>query len=343
MAELRIGINGVGRVGRNILRAAEQGFAGQARVVAMNDLVDAAAIAAALPRDSTYGRFPAEVEHIGGDRIRIGGAEVAVHHEEDARRVPWADHGVDVVMECSRFYLSSEKARVHLEAGARGVILSAPAKDDTPTVVLGVNHDTLGGTAIVSNASCTTNCLAPLARAVDESFGIVSGLISTTHAATTDQKIADGFGGTKDRALLNNILPVTTGAAQAIGRVLPHLQGRLSGSALRVPTTTGSVLEAVFLIQGEPSAGEVLTSLEEQARGINASTPSGRILYVGSEYQCSMDCVGASWSSMVYADNAMVVRCRDTCGLSLLKLTSFYDNEMGFSHRMVEMGLLMAG
>ena len=183
-----------------------------------------------------YGRFPAAVEQTAANKIRVGDHELTIYAEMDAANVPWGAHGVDIVFECTGFYLTTEKASAHLKGGARRVIVSAPCSDATDTVVVGVNHDILSAEhKIVSNASCTTNCLAPMTRAVDMSFPVKAGLMSTTHAATATQKVADTFGGGKNRATLNNVIPASTGAAVAVGKVLPHLNGKLNGTALRVP------------------------------------------------------------------------------------------------------------
>ena len=208
-------------------------------------------------------------------------------------------------------------------------------------MVVGVNHDILSAQhKIVSNASCTTNCLAPMTRAVDMSFPVKAGLMSTTHAATATQKVADTFGGGKNRATLNNVIPASTGAAVAVGKVLPHLNGKLNGTALRVPTDTGSVVEAVYQIDGTPSKEELVAALVRQRRrNINESTLLGQVITVSDYYECSRDCVGEPFSSMV-SDSPLVVPV-DGSG-SLVKLTSFYDNEMGFSHRMAELALIFA-
>ncbi|TFH04703.1 MAG: hypothetical protein E4H09_03205, partial [Spirochaetales bacterium] len=217
---------------------------------------------------------------------------------------------------------------------AKKVIISAPAKDDTHTVVVGVNHDTLkSGETIVSNASCTTNCLAPLTKAVDMSHKIIAGLMSTTHAATSTQRVADFFGGGKNRATLNNIIPASTGAAIAVGKVLPHLNGKLNGTALRVPTDTGSVVEVVYLLEGDVSKEDLAKSITENVKKINDSTIMKQVAYFGDYYECSQDCVGEPFSSMI-TDNLVVVNLG---GQTLVKATSFYDNEMGFSHRMAEL------
>jgi len=331
MDNVRVGFNGMGRIGKNVMRVILAKLDDRFEIVAGNDLVTAADIAASLPHDSVYGRYPAAVELVDETTIQVGRHRVALYSEKDASQVPWGEHAVDIVFECTGFYLSSDKASAHLTAGAKRVIVSAPCSDDTATVVVGVNHDTIGaGQRIVSNASCTTNCLAPLTKAVDMSYPVQAGLMSTTHAATATQNVADTFGGGKHRA--------TTGAAIAIGKVLPHLNGKLDGTALRVPTDTGSLVEAVYLVDGTPSKEEVLRALITNAAQINESSMFGQVMVVGDYYECSRDCVGEPFSSMV-SDNILVV---PTGSQSLIKATSFYDNEMGFSHRMVELALILA-
>ena len=340
MSKVRVGFNGMGRIGKNVMRVIVSKLNDRFEIVAGNDLVPAADIAASLPKDSVYGRFPAPVEQTADNTIRVGDHELTIYAEMDASNVPWGDHGVDIVFECTGFYLTTEKAGAHLAGGAKRVIVSAPCSDDTDTVVVGVNHDILTPDhKIVSNASCTTNCLAPMTRAVDLSFPVRGGLMSTTHAATATQNVADTFGGGKNRATLNNVIPASTGAAVAVGKVLPHLNGKLNGTALRVPTDTGSVVEAVYQVEGTPSKAELVAALAANADQINGSTLLGQVITVNDYYECSRDCVGEPFSSMV-SDSPLVVPVDDCC--SLVKLTSFYDNEMGFSHRMAELALIFA-
>jgi glyceraldehyde 3-phosphate dehydrogenase len=270
--------------------------------------------------------------------IKVGRHEITVYKEKDAANIPWGTHDVDIVFECTGFYLTTEKASAHLKGGAKKVIISAPAKDaETRTVVVGVNHDTLeSGDTIISNASCTTNCLAPLTQAVDMSHKIVAGLMSTTHAATSTQRVADFFGGGKNRATLNNVIPASTGAAIAVGKVLPHLNGKLNGTALRVPTDTGSVVEAVYIIEGDVTKEQLAASIAGNVKKINDSTLLGNTAYFGDYYECSQDCVGEAFSSMI-TDNLVLVPLG---GQTLVKATSFYDNEMGFSYRMAELAMI---
>lgn len=338
MTKVRVGVNGMGRIGKNIVRIIAEKVSDSVEIVAGNDLFSATEIAKAFRRDSIYGQFPVPIEVIGENQIKLGEQVMTVYGEKDAANIPWGKHDVDVVLECTRFYLTSAKAQAHLQAGAKKVIMSAPAKDDTKMVVVGVNHDTLtGDEQIVSNTSCTTNCYAPLTLAIDKSFPILSGLMCTTHAATSDQKIADTFGDTKNRSLLNNILPVNTGAAKAVGKVLPHLNGKLNATALRVPVNTGSVVEAVYLLEGERTPEEIAQALEANIPVINESTLMKQVLYFGDQYECSADCIGSPYSSMV-TPNILTI---PTGGNTLAKLTSFYDNEMGYSHRMVELAMMV--
>ncbi len=340
MKKLRVAFNGMGRIGKNVMRVIVQKFNDKIDIVAGNDLVPPDEIANSLPKDSVYGRFPVPVSLAANNVIRVGTHEITVYAQKDARNVPWGKHDVDVVFECTGFYLSQEKAQAHLDAGAKKVIISAPCSDNTKTVVVGVNHQSLSGEEkILSNASCTTNCLAPLVHCIDMSYKVVSGLISTTHAATATQRVADFFGGGKNRATLNNVIPASTGAAKAVGKVLPHLNGKLNGTALRVPTDTGSVVEAVLLLKGEHKIEEIVAAAKQNAEKINLSTIMGQVIYVGDWYECSRDCVGEPFSSMVMDDMLAIA----TEGFTHLKATSFYDNEMGFSHRMVELALISSG
>ncbi len=340
MAKIRVAFNGMGRIGKNVMRVIVEKFNDKIEIVAGNDLVPAKEIAQGLPKDSIFGRFPVEVSLVSDNVIKVGDHTITVYAEKDANNIKWADHNVDVVFECTGFYLTTEKAQAHINAGAKRVIVSAPCNDTTKTVVLGVNHtDINADDRIISNASCTTNCLAPMTKALDDTYKVISGLISTTHAATATQKVADAFGGGKNRATLNNIIPASTGAAKAVGKVLPHLNGKLNGTALRVPTDTGSVVEAVYLIEGKRTREEVQAAVKAGVAKINQDTILKQVAYFGDFYECSRDCVGEPYSSMIM-DEVLVVPSGDN---TLVKMTSFYDNEMGFSHRMAEMALIFTG
>ncbi|MDC7239397.1 MAG: glyceraldehyde 3-phosphate dehydrogenase NAD-binding domain-containing protein [Spirochaetales bacterium] len=340
MGKIRVGFNGMGRIGKNVMRVITSQFNDQIEIVAGNDLVSAKEIAEGLPKDSIHGKFPVDVKLISDNVIKIGEHEVTVYAEKDANNIPWGKHNVDVVLECTGFYLSTEKAQAHINAGAKKVIVSAPCKDDTKTVVIGVNSDTLtADDKIVSNASCTTNCLAPLTKAVDDSFKVITGLMCTTHAATATQRVQDFFGGGKNRATGNNIIPASTGAAIAVGKVLPHLNGKLNGTALRVPTDTGSVVEVVYLVEGKHTKDEINAQVAENAKKVNAMSVTGKVLDVSDYYECSRDCVGEGWTSMMIPGNTQVTEAGDN---TLVKMTSFYDNEMGYSTKMAELVQILA-
>lgn len=338
MKPVRIGINGLGRMGQGIARVIALEPDLGIELVAVNDIVAVEDLASALLLDSVYGRFPVDVAVGPGGDLQVGDRVVKVHAVHDAAEIPWGDDGVDVVLECTGHYLTADAAGSHLRAGARRVGISAPAKDDITTVVLGVNHEILTSEdRLVSNASCTTNCLAPMVKALDLSFDVLAGLMTTTHAVTASQSVVDTFGGAKRRGALNNIIPTTTGAAKTVGRVLPHLAGRLNGTALRVPIDTGSVVEAVLLIAGQPSGEEIAAAASANVETMNASTPLGKVAAFGSDYQCSRDCVGEPYSAMI-SDRVLTL---PVDGNTLIKLSAFYDNELGYAYRMAELALVL--
>lgn len=339
MDRINVGINGMGRIGKNLTRVIAQKYADQLQIVAVNDLYSARHIVEGLKRDSVYGSFPGQLALTSDQSFSVDGREIQVFAEKSAQNIPWSKLGVELVFECSGFYLTEEKASGHLEAGAAKVVISAPPKDDTPIFVIGVNDNELEASHnIVSNASCTTNCYAPIIKALDSEFGVVSGLMSTTHAATNGQHVVDAIGNERARSVFGNIIPTGTGAAQAVGKVLKHLDGKLNGTSLRVPVPSGSVVEAMTVIRGNHSAEEVLAALGRQAKEMNARSPLGTVLTVGDDYQVSADALASSWSSMVLARNAMALPCgKDT----MVKLTAFYDNEIGYSHRLAELGIAL--
>lgn len=335
MSKIRIAINGLGRIGKNICRIIVQEYQDKFDIVGANDLLDAYKIAGSMQRDSVHGFFPAETKAMADNQLQIGPYPVELFAEREAANIDWTRLDVDLVFECSRFYLTSVLASNHIQAGAKKVIMSAPPKDDTPIFVVGVNDERISpDVPIISNASCTTNCLAPMTKALDDAFGIVGGLMSTTHAATSDQQLVDTIGGSKNRAALNNIIPTSTGAALAIGKVMPHLNGKLNGTALRVPVDDGSVVEAVFVINQTATIDDVHAALAEQADHQNQRSLNQSVLYVGDRYQVSADCIGAPWSSMVLTENTQVIPLGDS---TMVKLTSFYDNEIGYSYRMLDL------
>lgn len=338
MKKIKVGINGMGRIGKNLCRVITKDLQDHFDIVGANDLLSTQAIVKSLVRDTVHGLFPVEVGLSNENEMQVGFNQVKVFMERDAANIPWGELGVDIVFECSRFYLTTEKASAHLQAGAKKVILSAPPKDATPIFVVGVNADHINpDMKIISNASCTTNCLAPMVKALDDAFGVVSGLISTTHAATSTQRLVDVIGDAEERSALNNIIPTSTGAARAIGKVMPHLNGLLNGTALRVPVNDGSVLEAILVINGSQTAEQIITALKKEAEKQNQMSATGSILYVGDAYAVSADAVGSPWSAMVLTENTRTIPFAD---YTLAKLTAFYDNEIGYSYRMADLAIL---
>jgi glyceraldehyde 3-phosphate dehydrogenase len=341
MAKIKVAINGFGRIGRNVFKLALE--RDNIEIVGINDLTDTKTLAHLLKYDSTQGKFNGTVTH-DDTSIIVNGKSIKISAEKNPANIPWPETP-DVVVEGTGVFRTKEGARGgygdHLKNGARKVILTVPAKDEIDnTIVLGVNDEMLRAEdQCISNASCTTNCLAPLTKAVDDAFKVITGLMCTTHAATSTQRVQDFFGGGKNRATLNNIIPASTGAAIAVGKVLPHLNGKLNGTALRVPTDTGSVTEVTYLIEGKHSVDEINAKVAENAAKINGSSLSGRILDVDDYYECSRDCVGEPWSSMYIPGNSRITEAGDN---TLVKMTSFYDNEMGYSSRMAELSLIFA-
>ena len=326
---VKVGINGFGRIGRNIFRAAYAAGA-DLEFVALNDLVDAETMAHMLKYDSTYGRFAGTVEAKEG-AILVDGTEVKVLGERDPEKLPWADLGVEVVIESTGLFTKREGAAKHLEAGAKKVIISAPATDPDVTVALGVNFDTAydpGEHNIISNASCTTNCLAPFAKVINDTVGIERGLMTTIHAYTADQRLQDmpHKDPRRARAAAVNLIPTTTGAAKAVGLVLPELNGKLNGIAIRAPVITGSVVDLVFDAGKDTSAEEINAAIQEAAEG-----PMKGILSYNEDPIVSTDIVGDAHSSIFDAPQTMVIEGR------LVKAVSWYDNEWGYSNRCVEL------
>jgi glyceraldehyde 3-phosphate dehydrogenase len=328
---IRVGVNGFGRIGRNFYRAlaAQQaeGKATDLEIVAVNDLTDNATLAHLLKFDSILGRLGAEVA-VEGDTIVIGGAKVkALAVKEGPAALPWGDLGVDVVVESTGIF-TDVRARGHLEAGAKKVIISAPAKDEDITIVLGVNDDKYDGSQnVISNASCTTNCLGPMAKVVNDEFGIVRGLMTTIHAYTQDQNLQDGPH--KDlrraRAAALNIVPTSTGAAKAIGLVLPELKGKLDGYALRVPIPTGSVTDLTVELKRAAGAEEINAALKAAAEG-----PMKGILKYYDAPIVSSDIVTDPHSSIIDSGLTKVID-------NQAKVVSWYDNEWGYSNRLVDL------
>jgi glyceraldehyde 3-phosphate dehydrogenase len=327
---VKVGINGFGRIGRNVFRAAQASGA-DIEFVAVNDLVDAPTVAHLLKYDSILGRFPGEVE-AGDGSISVSGSEVRLLSERDPADLPWGDLGVDVVIESTGLFTAREDAAKHLAAGAKKVIISAPAKEPDVTVALGVNFETAydrDSHDIISNASCTTNCLAPLAKVLNDEFGIEQGLMTTIHAYTADQRLQDMPH--KDlrraRAAALNLIPTTTGAAKAVGLVLPELNGKLNGFAMRAPVATGSVVDLVFTTPEPTDADAVNAAVKAAAEG-----PMKGILSYTEDPIVSTDIVQDPHSSIFDAGQTMTIGDG-----RMVKAVSWYDNEWGYSNRCVEL------
>ena len=332
---IKVAINGFGRIGRNVFRAMfESGQQDQFDVVAVNDLGDADANAHLLQYDTAHGRFPENVS-VDGDAFLVGEKRVRVLAERNPVQLPWAELGVDVVMECTGFFTSKEKASAHLTGGAKKVIISAPGgKDVDATIVYGVNHSVLKASdTVISNASCTTNCLAPVAKIVDENWGIQVGSMTTTHAYTADQNIQDAPHSDlrRARAAAFNIVPTSTGAASATGKVYPNVAGKLSAIAVRVPVVTGSMIELNVVLDKPATADEVNAKFKEMADG-----PLKGILQYSEDPLVSSDIVRNPHSSIF--DSLMT----EVNG-NMLKVVSWYDNEAGYSARLADMAYLVLG
>jgi len=322
----KIGINGFGRVGRLSLRAINQYHKGKLEVAAINDLTDARTNAHLLKWDSTYGPYPGEVK-AAEDSIMVDGKKVKVLAERDPAKIPWRDLGVEIVIESTGLFTDAAKAAAHLKGGAKKVIISAPARNEDITIVLGVNEAQYQPDKhkIISNASCTTNCIAPVVRVLHQSFGVSKGLMTTIHAYTNDQRLLDMFHHDlrRARAAALNIIPTTTGAARAVTQVIPELKGRLHGLALRVPTATVSMVDLVADLEKEVSVEEVNQALEKAASGDLKG-----ILEYCQEELVSMDFKGNPASSIVDAPSTMVIAG------NMVKVLAWYDNECGYSCRL---------
>jgi glyceraldehyde 3-phosphate dehydrogenase len=327
---VKVGINGFGRIGRNVFRAAKAAGA-DIDFVAVNDLTDPGTLAHLLKYDSILGRFPGEVS-VEGDVIVVDGDELKVLSERDPAALPWADLGADVVIESTGFFTARADAAKHLEAGAKKVIISAPAKEPDVTVALGVNFDSAYDPEshdIISNASCTTNCLAPLAKVLHEAFGIEQGLMTTIHAYTADQRLQDmpHSDPRRARAAALNLIPTTTGAAKAVGLVLPELNGKLNGFSMRAPVPVGSAVDLVFTTPDPLEVDQINAALKAAAEG-----PMKGILAYTEDPIVSTDIVGDPHSSIVDAGGTMVIGDG-----RMVKTIAWYDNEWGYSNRCVEL------
>ncbi len=328
---LRIGINGFGRIGRLAFRRACT--VADVEVVGINDLIDAPYLAYMLRHDSTHGRFQGEVA-VDSGQLLVNGRPIRITAERDPNNLRWGDIGVDTVLESSGFFLTEEAARAHIHAGAKRVVMSAPSKDATPMFVMGVNHTSYGGEAIVSNASCTTNCLAPIAKVVHDNFGIVNGLMTTVHATTATQKTVDGPS-VKDwrggRGAAQNIIPSSTGAARAVGRVIPALNGRLTGMAFRVPTPDVSVVDLTVNLASPTTYDRIKAAMRAASEGAMAG-----ILGYTEDEVVSSDFLGESCTSVF--DAGAGIALTDT----FVKLVAWYDNEWGYSCKCIDLMRYMA-
>ncbi|RXJ01746.1 type I glyceraldehyde-3-phosphate dehydrogenase [Anaerobacillus alkaliphilus] len=323
----KVGINGFGRIGRVVFRAALNNP--NVEVVAVNDLTDAHSLAHLLKYDSVHGTLNATVE-VNGENLVVNGKEIKVIAERDPAQLPWGDLGVDVVIESTGRFTKRDDAAKHLEAGAKKVIISAPATEEDITIVMGVNEDKYDAAShhVISNASCTTNCLAPFAKVINDNFGLRRGMMTTVHSYTNDQQILDlpHKDLRRARAAAENIIPTTTGAAKAVALVLPELKGKLNGGALRVPTPNVSLVDLVAELDKEVTVDEINAVLKEAAEG-----PLKGILGYSEEPLVSRDYNGSPASSTIDALSTMVMEG------NMVKIISWYDNESGYSHRVVDL------
>ena len=330
----RIGINGFGRIGRLTLRAVNQYHKGKLEVVAVNDLTDTKTNAHLLRWDTSYGRYPGEIE-AGEDSIVVDNREVKVLSERNPGDIPWRDYGIDIVIESTGLFTDATKAAAHLQGGARKVLISAPARNEDITIVLGVNEDKYDPNRhnIISNASCTTNCIAPVVKVLHQSFGVSKGFMTTIHAYTNDQRVLDMFHRDlrRARAAAMNIVPTTTGAARAVALVIPELKGRLHGLAFRVPVATVSVVDFVADLDREVTVEQVNQSFQAAAEG-----PLAGILDCCQEELVSMDFKGNPASSIVDVPSTMVIAG------NMVKVLSWYDNEWGYSCRLADLAAYVA-
>ncbi|GLY09358.1 type I glyceraldehyde-3-phosphate dehydrogenase [Pseudobacillus badius] len=324
---VKVGINGFGRIGRNVFRATLKNP--NIEVVAVNDLTDAEMLAHLLKYDTVHGTLEEEVS-VEGEYILVGDKKVKVTAERDPALLPWKELGAEVVVESTGRFTKREDAAKHLEAGAKKVVISAPAKDEDITIVMGVNHEQYDPSShhVISNASCTTNCLAPFAKVLNDKFGIVRGMMTTVHSYTNDQQILDlpHKDYRRARAAAENIIPTTTGAAKAVALVLPELKGKLNGMAMRVPTPNVSVVDLVAELKEDTTAEEVNAVLKEAAEGELKG-----ILAYNEEPLVSRDYNGSPASSTIDALSTMVLED------NMVKVLSWYDNESGYSHRVVDL------
>ena len=336
---LKLGINGFGRIGRMVFRAAVENFSKDITVVGINDLLDADYLAYMLKYDSVHGQFNHDIK-VEGNFLIVDGNKIQIFAEKDPTNITWGALDVDVVVESTGFFLTAELAEAHLKAGAKKVIMSAPSKDATPMFVYGVNDKTYAGQKIISNASCTTNCLAPISKVLNEKFGIVRGLMTTVHAATATQKTVDGPS-KKDwrggRGILENIIPSSTGAAKAVGKVLPELNGKLTGMSLRVPTSDVSFVDLTAELKNAPAADKdaayaaICAAMKEASEGELKG-----ILGYTEDAVVSTDFRNNSCTSIFDAKAGIQL------DPTFVKVCSWYDNEWGYSNKVCEMARVIA-
>lgn len=331
---IKVGINGFGRIGRMVFRAAIENFSDEIEVVAINDLLEPDYLAYMLKYDSVHGAFTGDVK-VEGSTLIVNGKSIRLTSERDPANLKWNEAGAEYIVESTGLFLTDETARKHITAGAKKVILSAPSKDDTPMFVFGVNDKKYAGQDIISNASCTTNCLAPLAKVLNDSFGIKRGLMTTVHAATATQKTVDGPS-SKDwrggRGILENIIPSSTGAAKAVGKVLPELDGKLTGMAMRIPTSDVSVVDLTVELVKEASYEDICKAMKDASEG----ELKGVLGYTADKV-VSTDFRGDPRASIF--DEGAGIQLDKT----FVKVLSWYDNEWGYSNKVLDMIKVMAG
>ena len=325
---VKLGINGFGRIGRMVFRAAVENFAGEVEVVGINDLLDPEYLAYMLKYDSVHGQFNGDIA-VEGNTLIVNGKKIRLTAEMDPANLKWNEVGAEVVVESTGLFLTDDKARKHIEAGAKKVIMSAPSKDATPMFVYGVNHETYAGQDIISNASCTTNCLAPITKVLNDSFGVVRGLMTTVHAATATQKTVDGPS-KKDwrggRGILENIIPSSTGAAKAVGKVLPELNGKLTGMSLRVPTSDVSFVDLTCELNTPATYDEICAAMKEASEGELKG-----VLGYTDEAVVSTDFRNDPRTSI------FDVKAGIQLDPTFVKVCAWYDNEWGYSNKVLEM------
>ncbi|QKJ65719.1 type I glyceraldehyde-3-phosphate dehydrogenase [Deefgea piscis] len=330
---IKVGINGFGRIGRMVFRAAVYDFANDIEIVGINDLLEPDYLAYMLKHDSVHGKFKGDVAVVDGQLV-VNGKTIRLTAVKDPAELKWGEIGADVVVEATGLFLTKETCEKHLAAGAKKVIMSAPSKDDTPMFVYGVNNATYAGEAIISNASCTTNCLAPIAKVLNDNFGIKRGLMTTVHAATATQKTVDGPSN-KDwrggRGILENIIPSSTGAAKAVGVVIPEIKGKLTGMAFRVPTSDVSVVDLTVELNKEASYEEICAAMKAASEGAMKG-----VLGYTTDKVVSTDFRGEACTSTFDADAGIAL------DKTFVKLVAWYDNEWGYSSKVLEMVRVMA-